>query len=164
MGRLYSTFRSNLSKNFSFGCLHPCRCADGREIWHGGGDRRRRGPSVPSSVPNFTPIGATCRPGIRGARRAGAVWWDLRLASLLTQLLVSSLLLLLFGSARQIKLAIRQLLGARKYSVGLSCRVVSYNVLTSNITFTMFDVSVTTLLREIAELVHMMKLLLLLNK
>jgi len=36
---------------------------------NGGGDRRspppcqwRRGPKVPSSMPNFTPIGATCRP------------------------------------------------------------------------------------------------------
>jgi len=37
-GRLYSTFRSNLSKNFNFGVLHPCRCTDGGEIWHGGGD------------------------------------------------------------------------------------------------------------------------------
>jgi len=30
------------------------RCTDGGEIWHGGGDRR-------SSMPNFTPIGATTR-------------------------------------------------------------------------------------------------------
>ena len=37
-GRLYSTFRSNLSKNFNFGVLHPCRSTDGGEIWHGGGD------------------------------------------------------------------------------------------------------------------------------
>ena len=37
---LYSTFWSNLSKNFNFGVLHPCRCTDGGEIWHGGGDLR----------------------------------------------------------------------------------------------------------------------------
>ena len=30
------------------------RCTDGGEIWHGGGD-------LPSSMPNFTPIGATIR-------------------------------------------------------------------------------------------------------
>ena len=30
------------------------RCTDGGEIWHGGGD-------LPSSMPNFTPIGATTR-------------------------------------------------------------------------------------------------------
>ena len=40
MGRLYFRFRSNLSKNFNFGVLHPYRCTDGGEIWHGGGDRR----------------------------------------------------------------------------------------------------------------------------
>ena len=39
--------------------------------------------------------------------------------------LVSSLLFL-FGSMRQIKLAVRQLLGARKYSV--SYRIVSYRI------------------------------------
>ena len=33
------------------------RCTDGGEIWHGGGDL----PKVPSSMPNFTPIGATTR-------------------------------------------------------------------------------------------------------
>ena len=32
------------------------RCTDGGEIWHGGGV-----PKVPSSVPDFTPIGATIR-------------------------------------------------------------------------------------------------------
>ena len=32
------------------------RCTDGGEIRHGGGDRRG-----PSSMPNFTPIGATTR-------------------------------------------------------------------------------------------------------
>jgi len=48
-GRLYSTFWSNLSKNFSFRVLYPCRCTDGNEIWHGGGD-------PPSLMPNFTPI------------------------------------------------------------------------------------------------------------
>jgi len=54
LGRLYSTFWSNLSKNFSFGVLYPYRCSDGGEIWHGGGDpRRRRGPYVPSSVANL---------------------------------------------------------------------------------------------------------------
>ena len=31
------------------------RCTDGVEIWHGKGDL------VPSSMPNFTPIGATTR-------------------------------------------------------------------------------------------------------
>jgi len=39
------------------GVLHPCRCTDEGEIWHKGGD-----PVVPSSVSNFTFIGATCRP------------------------------------------------------------------------------------------------------
>jgi len=39
------------------------RCTDGGEIWHGGGpiwhgEQWRRGPMVPSSMPNFTPIGA----------------------------------------------------------------------------------------------------------
>jgi len=34
------------------------RCTDGSEIWQGGGDRAT---NVPSSVPNFTPIGATVR-------------------------------------------------------------------------------------------------------
>ena len=33
-------------------------CTDGGEIWHGGGDRRS---PPPSSMPNFTPIGATTR-------------------------------------------------------------------------------------------------------
>jgi len=33
------------------GALYPYLCTDGGEIWHGVGDR--------SSVPNFTPIGAT---------------------------------------------------------------------------------------------------------
>jgi len=51
VGRLYSTFLSNLSKNFSFGGPYPYRCTDGGKIWQ-----------VPSSVPKFTPIGATCRP------------------------------------------------------------------------------------------------------
>ena len=46
------------------------RCTDGGEIWHGGGEGTegplihlawRRGPKVPSSMPNFTPIGATTR-------------------------------------------------------------------------------------------------------
>jgi len=35
------------------GLLYPNRCTDWGEIWHGG---------VPSSMPNFTPIGATCHP------------------------------------------------------------------------------------------------------
>jgi len=35
VGRLYSTFWSNLSKNLSFGVLCPYRCTDGGEIWHG---------------------------------------------------------------------------------------------------------------------------------
>jgi len=34
-GRWYSTFWSNLSKNFSFWVLYPYRCTDGGEIWHG---------------------------------------------------------------------------------------------------------------------------------
>jgi len=38
-GRLYSTFWSNLSKNFSLWGLHPCRCTDGGEIRHAGGDQ-----------------------------------------------------------------------------------------------------------------------------
>jgi len=52
------------------GVLHRCRCTDRAEIWHGGGgpflragdlqSPPSRGPSVPSSVPNFTPIGTTC--------------------------------------------------------------------------------------------------------
>jgi len=33
---------------------------DGDEIWHGGVDQEWT--SVHSSVPNFTPTGATCRP------------------------------------------------------------------------------------------------------
>ena len=41
------------------------RCTDGGEIWRGGGDRRFPPPRHisygPSSVPNFTPIGATTR-------------------------------------------------------------------------------------------------------
>jgi len=39
------------------------RCTDGGESWYGGGDRRTllRAKSVPSSVRNFTPIGATTR-------------------------------------------------------------------------------------------------------
>jgi len=36
------------------GVLYPYRCTDGGEIWHGD--------KVPSSMPNFMPIGATCRP------------------------------------------------------------------------------------------------------
>ena len=39
-----------------FEVFHPAEatcCTDGCEIWHGEG--------VPSSVPNFTPIGATTR-------------------------------------------------------------------------------------------------------
>jgi len=38
VGRLYSTFWSYLSNNFSFGVLYPYRCTNGGEIWHGGGD------------------------------------------------------------------------------------------------------------------------------
>jgi len=41
------------------------RCTDGGEIWHGGG--------VPSSAPNFTPIGATCRPC--GAKNLKIGFW-----------------------------------------------------------------------------------------
>jgi len=56
-GRLYSTFWSNLSKNFSFGGPTPLSLH--RLGWN---LARRREPSVPSSVPNFTPIGVTRRP------------------------------------------------------------------------------------------------------
>jgi len=35
-----------------------CRCTDGGEIWQGGGDLGQISPPLP----NFTPIGATCRP------------------------------------------------------------------------------------------------------
>jgi len=38
-----------------FSLLRGQFCTDGGEIWHGGGDL------VPSSMPNFTPIGATIR-------------------------------------------------------------------------------------------------------
>jgi len=52
-GRLYSTFWSNLSKNFSFGAyilvVAPMEVKFGME-------------KATFSVPNFTPIGATCRP------------------------------------------------------------------------------------------------------
>ena len=34
------------------GVLHPCRCTDGGEIWHGGGDRR----SPPSHRCNVSPL------------------------------------------------------------------------------------------------------------
>jgi len=44
------------------GLLYPNCCTDWGEIWHGGGNLQRRGPWVPSSMPNFTPIGAACRP------------------------------------------------------------------------------------------------------
>ena len=54
----YSTFWSNLSKNFSFWGPTPLLLHRWVEIWHGGGDQEL----VPSSVPNFTPIGATCGP------------------------------------------------------------------------------------------------------
>jgi len=37
-GRLYSTFWSNLSKNFSFGGPIPKPLHRWGEIWHGGGD------------------------------------------------------------------------------------------------------------------------------
>jgi len=40
VGRLYSTYWSNLSKNFNFGGPIPHRCTDRGEIWHGGGDLR----------------------------------------------------------------------------------------------------------------------------
>ena len=49
-GHLYSTFRSNLSKNFNF--RRPTPLSLHRWGWN----------LVPSSMPNFTPIGATCRP------------------------------------------------------------------------------------------------------
>jgi len=39
-GRSYCTFQSNLSKNFNFGVLHPCRCTDGGETWHERGNLR----------------------------------------------------------------------------------------------------------------------------
>ena len=37
-GRLYSTFRSNLSKNFNFGGPTPLSLHRWGEMWHGGGD------------------------------------------------------------------------------------------------------------------------------
>jgi len=40
-----------------FVVLHPCRCTDGSEIWHGGGDLRSQ--RSPPPWPNFIPIGAT---------------------------------------------------------------------------------------------------------
>jgi len=41
--------------DFEFFCpAGATRCTDGGEIWHEGGD-------LPSSMPNFTPIGATIR-------------------------------------------------------------------------------------------------------
>jgi len=54
--RLYSRFRSNLSKNFNFGVLHPCRCTDGVKF---GMEEGTFGPLLPAK---FHPIGATCRP------------------------------------------------------------------------------------------------------
>jgi len=74
--RLYSTFWSNLSKNFSFWVLRPC-CTDGGEIWHGPLLRAKFHPQVkfgmvPSSVPNFTPIGATCRPCVRKTSKSAS--------------------------------------------------------------------------------------------
>jgi len=61
MGRLYYTFPSNLSKISILGVLHPCRCTDGVIF---GVEEGTSVPSskVPSSTPNFTPIGAKCRP------------------------------------------------------------------------------------------------------
>ena len=50
-----------------FGVLHLCHCTDGGEIWHGEGEK------VPSSVPNFTPIGATCCPS--GAKNLKIGLW-----------------------------------------------------------------------------------------
>jgi len=56
-GRLYSRFRTNLSTNFNFGGPTPLSL----HRW-GWNLAWRRGPKVTSSVPNFTPIGATCCP------------------------------------------------------------------------------------------------------
>ena len=42
--------------------VFPHSCPDKREIWHGGADLRSTGGAVRSHVPNFTFIGATCRP------------------------------------------------------------------------------------------------------
>ena len=50
-GRLYSPFWSNLSKTFSFGGPIALPSHWGEILQE-----------VPSFVPNFTPIGATCRP------------------------------------------------------------------------------------------------------
>jgi len=61
-------------KNFNFGGSTPLSCTDGGEIWHGGGDLQsppplawRRGPLVPSSMPNFTPIRCNVSP-LRGEK------------------------------------------------------------------------------------------------
>jgi len=42
------------------GVIYPNRCTDGGKIWHEG---------VPSSMPNFTPIDATCRRGEKPQNR-----------------------------------------------------------------------------------------------
>jgi len=52
--RLYSTFRSNLSKNFSFGSYTLTVAPMGVKFGVEEG--------TTSSTPNFTPIGATYRP------------------------------------------------------------------------------------------------------
>jgi len=53
------------------GLLYPNRCTDWGEIWLGGGDFRRI--EDPSSKPNFTPIGTTCRPC--GAKNLKIDFW-----------------------------------------------------------------------------------------
>jgi len=55
VGRLYSTFWSNLSKNFSFCGPTPCHCTDGGEIWHGGGDLRAK--FHPHGCKRYAPAG-----------------------------------------------------------------------------------------------------------
>jgi len=46
---LISNFGKLSLKISVLGILYPYHCTEGSEIWHGGG-------------PNFTPIGAMCRP------------------------------------------------------------------------------------------------------
>ena len=56
--RAVQTCRYLVYSEANFEVFRPAgatRCTDGGEIWHGGG------PKVPSSMPNFTPIGATTR-------------------------------------------------------------------------------------------------------
>jgi len=53
--RRYLSYSENNFEDFR--TAQATRCTDGGEIWHGGVGRSR----LHSSVPNFTPIGATIR-------------------------------------------------------------------------------------------------------